>query len=576
MKPIRIILSYSILVIILAILSGCQGVFLSSGTDLQDEEIDTGCAYFYFLWGRQAELSYNFDEALEAYQKALICDPEADYIVRKIPILLLRLDRGEEAVTLLEEFLDENEDDTNTRMLLARVYIGLEKYDEAVREYRTIHQQDPKEVNSLLLLSELYLNREMLDEAEQVLREVLQVTPDSYPALVLLARIYFNTGRYDKAVEEYDAALGINWSADLLMEKADVYSRQQKTEKVIALYREILDKDKDNELAALALVNLLLQENKEIEALEELNRLKANSNLIEKVELSIARLYARMDEYEKAIDLLRSSLQKSESGDARYLLAILLTQTEQYDQALTEVKLVGKHHEEYESSLMLQVRILRFLDRQEDAIDLLEKSVKDEETRSPDMYVMLAAMYLLQNKTGMGQSTFDRAMMAFPDDNELLYEYGLFLDSSGKREEAMSVMEEVLKREPGHGEALNYVGYSWAEKSIHLDKALEYIQQAVKLKPESEYVRDSLGWVYYRLGRIEEAREALEYAVELAGDDPDSAIFDHLGDVYLELGRTNDALDAYRKGLDAFEEDEDSELKAILQEKLQLLEKQEE
>ena len=87
MKPIRIILSYSILVIILAILSGCQGVFLSSGTDLQDEEIDTGCAYFYFLWGRQAELSYNFDEALEAYQKALICDPEADYIVRKIPIL---------------------------------------------------------------------------------------------------------------------------------------------------------------------------------------------------------------------------------------------------------------------------------------------------------------------------------------------------------------------------------------------------------------------------------------------------------------------------------------------------------
>ena len=135
-------------------------------------------------------------------------------------------------------------------------------------------------------------------------------------------------------------------------------------------------------------------------------------------------------------------------------------------------------------------------------------------------------------------------------------------------------MQELIKRQPAHGEALNYVGYIWADESINLDKALEYIQRAVKLKPDNGYILDSLGWVYYRLSRLEEAREALERALELSGDDLDPAIFDHLGDVYLELDRKDDAIKMYRKGLDSFEDDKESELKKVLQEKLLLLEKQ--
>ena len=151
--------------------------------------------------------------------------------------------------------------------------------------------------------------------------------------------------------------------------------------------------------------------------------------------------------------------------------------------------------------MSLQVRVLRFMDKPEQAIELLERVVQDEETRSPDLYVMLAALYQLQDKTDLGRGAFDRAMSAFPEDEELLYEYGLFLDTAGQRDEAMNVMQEVIKRQPEHGEALNYVGYSWADKNINLDKALEYIRRSVELKPDNGYVRDSLGWVYYRLGR---------------------------------------------------------------------------
>ncbi|MCL7489665.1 MAG: tetratricopeptide repeat protein [Desulfobulbaceae bacterium] len=571
---IKKFLTGCIFFITLAVLSGCSTLFVADNQE-QVEETDYGCAYFYFLWGRQAELAMQFEEALEAYQKALICDPAADQVARKIPILLLRLDRGDEAVSTLESYLENSPEDTVTRMLLARVYIQLGEYSEAEKQYRMVHELDPSDITSLLLLSELHLNQNMLANAAQVLREVLEVDPESYAALVLLARIYLNTARYDDAEEQYNKALELNWSVDLLMEKADVYRAREEFDKVVALYREILEKDRNNERAALALVNQLLQVDRDEEALDELNKLKERKNLTGRVELSVARLFARLEKYDQAIELLRNSLEREGAADVRYLLAVILAQAEKYEQALVELQLIGSDEPEFENGVMLQVRVLRYLGRQEEAVELLEKIVTDEQTRSPDLFVMLAALYHVQKKTELGESTFDRAIAAFPENDDLLYDYGLFLETAGRSDEAMSIMQEVIKRQPAHGEALNYVGYSWADKNIHLDQALEYIQRAIELKPDNAYIQDSLGWVYYRLGRIEEAREALERAVELS-DEEDPAILDHLGDVYLELGRRGDAIDAYLKALAALEDDDqESELRDVLREKLQLLQSRE-
>ena len=70
-----------------------------------DIDRDTSCSYFYFLWGRHAELLLHFDEALDAYEKALICDPQAGFINEKLPVLLLRLERTDEAEAWLKEYL---------------------------------------------------------------------------------------------------------------------------------------------------------------------------------------------------------------------------------------------------------------------------------------------------------------------------------------------------------------------------------------------------------------------------------------------------------------------------------------
>ncbi len=537
------------------------------------ESIDYSCSYFYFLWGRHAELASNPQEALEAYEKALICDPQADYIARKIPVLLLRMGRGKEAVAWLKRYLDDNPREAGSRMLLAKILIRRGRYDEAAEQYRVVHKQHPKQDAALLLLSELYRNINKPVAARKALQEILDVNSRSYPAHVLLARLYLGLKQYDDALAEYDKALKINWSEDLLLEISKVYLLEKHYGAAITTYRKIIEKDPKNEKAHIALVNVYLLQHKDQAALAELNRLKAITLHPEQVDLTIARLYARLKEYDKSIRILRDSLRRNNMPRARYLLAILYFQTKRYDQALIELKLIGRDSAEYKNAVFLQVRILREQKKPDRALEVLEQAISRDggKGRSPDMFVLLARLYQAQGRKDLGRQAFDRGLALYPDDDKLLYAYGLFLDTIGEPDKALSVMQRVIKRQPRQAEALNYVGYSWADKRIHLDQALGYIKRAVDLRPENGYIRDSLGWVYYRLGRNKEALAALELAVKLLPND--ATIYTHLGDVLLELGRTKEALAAYRQAISLLKKD-DKRRKSLLK-KVNLLEKQE-
>jgi len=536
-----------------------------------EEEADHGCSYFYFLWGRHAELTEKFNEALEAYEKALICDQGAEFIERKIPLLLLYLDRRGEAIARLEEFIDQHPRESGSRMLLAKVFIREGKLQEAGAQYRKVHELIPDDYTSLLLLSELYLTEGKRDLARDALEEVVQIDNQSYAAHVLLARLLAAEKKYDTSIGHYQLALEINWSPELQLEMAEIFLQQKEYEKARNLYLDLLDRDEFNEDARIALIHVYLQQDREDQALKELNRLKVITSRPDQVDITIARLYARKKEYAKAISILEDVLKSKDTGEVRYLLAFLHFQTGSYEATLQDLKGISPDSEEYEDGVFFQVRTLRELHREEEAIRLLESAIAEEQGRNPDMYVLLASLYQLKKNEELGRKTFVRGIKSHPDDDNLLYEYGLFLDYQGEQQQALDVMQKVIKLRPEHAAALNYVGYTWADKKIKLDKAFAYIKKAVELKPDNGYIRDSLGWVYYRQGKLNLAIQTLEQAVRLSPDDP--AILDHLADVYLESGRVHDALITYRKALDLYKDD--SEGAKRIREKIRILEEQE-
>ena len=100
-------------------------------------------------------------------------------------------------------------------------------------------------------------------------------------------------------------------------------------------------------------------------------------------------------------------------------------------------------------------------------------------------------------------------------------------------------MKKALELFPNQPTVLNYLGYSWVDRGLNLDRAIEMIRQAVALRPYDGFFVDSLGWAHYRLAEYEEAVKFLERAVELRPEDP--TITDHLGDAYWMNGRRNEA-----------------------------------
>jgi len=126
-----------------------------------------------------------------------------------------------------------------------------------------------------------------------------------------------------------------------------------------------------------------------------------------------------------------------------------------------------------------------------------------------------------------------------PADWRFYYVRGIAYERAKEWPKAEVDFQRALELNPDQPQVLNYLGYSWIDMDMHLDEALEMIETAVEAQPNDGYIIDSLGWAFYKLGRMDEAVETLERAVMLLPSDPE--INDHLGDAYWKVGRRLEA-----------------------------------
>jgi tetratricopeptide (TPR) repeat protein len=137
----------------------------------------------------------------------------------------------------------------------------------------------------------------------------------------------------------------------------------------------------------------------------------------------------------------------------------------------------------------------------------------------------------------------EAAVMRFPKNPELLYDYALLAESQNKLSEMDKTLRRVIELAPENQHAYNALGYSYADRNINLDEALALIQKALRLAPDDPFILDSFGWVKYRLGKFEEAELALRRAYQLRAD-PEIAI--HLGEVLWSAGKKDEARQLWR------------------------------
>lgn len=152
------------------------------------------------------------------------------------------------------------------------------------------------------------------------------------------------------------------------------------------------------------------------------------------------------------------------------------------------------------------------------------------------------------------QKAFNRIGKIEEKDWALLYARGITYERLNQWQKAEKDLKKALEFRPNQPYVLNYLGYSWIEKGMHLDKAIKMVEKAVELKPFDGFITDSLGWALYQKGDYEKAIKVLERAVLLEPSDP--ILNDHLGDAYWKGSRKIEAKFQWQRALNLKPESE--------------------
>ncbi len=246
-------------------------------------------------------------------------------------------------------------------------------------------------------------------------------------------------------------------------------------------------------------------------------------------------------------------------ADAMLLAGQLLIGEGQFDLAAEVYDLVPEGDQQYVEAQMGRAEALERMEATDDALAALSSLAGAR----PDLASVHAALGDLLRRDGQCAQAIDSytAALDLVDTTQerywfLFYARAICYHEVDDWPPAEADFRYALELNPGQPQVLNYLGYSLVEQRRNLDEALAMIEDAVAARPDSGYIVDSLGWVYYRLGRFEEAVEPMERAVELVPTDP--IINDHLGDVYWMVGRQREARFQWERALSLEPAEEDA------------------
>ena len=253
------------------------------------------------------------------------------------------------------------------------------------------------------------------------------------------------------------------------------------------------------------------------------------------IRLGLSSVFIRKGDFNKAIEELKEAKKLDpESLEPGLMLALIYTSQNSLDKAA----------QEYEAVL---------------------KKASQAEPKNINILKSLAALYYQQKKLDNAISTCMLILVLDKNDYESIFLLGNLLLDSGKSHQAIEKFKEALELNPDYPDALNSLGYVYAEEGRNLNEAEELIKKAILHSPDNGAYIDSLGWVYYKKNQIDKAIEQLEKATSLLSD---YVIYDHLGDAYFKKGILDKAAGSWKKSLELGPGDEN------IKEKLNRLKKE--
>jgi tetratricopeptide (TPR) repeat protein len=552
------------------------------------------------------------DTAEAELRKVVALQPnfyDAERVLGRVLLDRAGTDRAkvDEALVHLQNAFRIYPDDLGTGMAISQIYSVSGRPAEAEKVLAAMLERAPDQRGLNYSYAQVLTKLGRGAESLKYLERAVEVDPTFGLAIQQLVEIYQSTNQWQKAAEVLQPLINDDpTNLDFQRQQAFFYLRAGMAEKARARFAELLVIDPKDTRTQYYLAESL----SDLERYDEADRIYRQ--LLEKtpddpdVLASFGLAQVGRKKYDEASKTFRTLLALPDAAEgvqtlAKSQLAFIDLQKGNYQQAVDAAKPLFVFHDKVNpQAINIALDAMRKQKRYSDAVAMMQPLV-DKYASDPFVnarYIEMLARAGDKDRARVAASTqakfgvrntisaaeayvqadqYDQAigvvrdaLRTKPDDVDLQFELGAALERSGDKTSAETTFLGILDKHPENAGTMNYLGYMWAEQGVHLDRAAEMLTKAVTLEPGNGAYLDSLGWAYFRQGKLDLAEKYLNNAAQILPRD--ATVHEHLGDVLAKRGDTTRALSLYRVALTL---DPESKDEAKLRSKIAELEKQE-
>lgn len=446
----------------------------------------------------------------------------------------------------------------------------------AIEAARVWHESEPKSPRPLQALSGLLMSAGQFDEALPYVKQYVaeaaggpgegfmqlnrtlgnakdksaalafvERLAEDYPQLAqahyALAQAAANAEKWDLALKYVRRAqeLKPDWEVAVLLEARALRSGSGSGAAELERLSRYLQRFPNSREVRLAYARALVAEHRYADARSEFQKLLADFPANTEVIYAVALLSLQLSDYGLAESSLKRLLELDypDKETVRLYLGQVAEERKDYPEALRWYAQVEKG----EQYLPAQIRYAHVLAKQgriaEARAHLHQQDAGGERQR---IQLVLAEAQILReaNQNRQAYELLERALHDLPDNPDLLYDYAMLAEKIERFDVLESSLRKLIKLRPNHAHAYNALGYTYADRNVHLDEARQLIEKAMELAPEDIFIIDSMGWVLYRQGDLE---GSLKYLQRAFNGRADPEIAAHLAEVLWASGKRAEA-----------------------------------
>ena len=512
--------------------SGVYGVNIEEKTGPEDPEFRNRIeGLTHFLTSRSFEFRGKPDDSLKHLEAAAKADPSQETVVAQAARRFLLRKKTDKAIEILRLAQAANPESVTTHEWLGLAYQQASQPDEAIAAFGSALAKSNPTLISVRGLAKLHAAAKRFNDAFKVLDTALTKDKREPEFWLGIADLYRDTGiaarsKMDRIkagiITSLDKASALKPESPLILHRlADYYKVWDESDKAIALFIQLIE---------------------------------LNPGLIG-VREQLADLYLRADMTQDATRQLEAILRERPTNErALFVLGGIKRQLDKLEEAAAHFETVLKINPKFELAYYELAGVRLFQNRPTITLATLKKAGEQFKPRFiTKFYAGLAHSALHQYPKAIENLLDAEKLGQAGEQNRLThffyFQLGAAYERNRQYETADKTFNKAIEMSPEYHNAMNYLGYMWADINRNLDEAAKHITMANELSPDNASYVDSLGWLYFRQGKFTEALAELQRAAELIKDEPDSTIHEHIGDTHQKLGQADEAKAQWEKSL---------------------------